>query len=338
MFKRDCIGCVSIPSLSGSRSAIDMPDDSFEEDISLRPVESAGPIHGNNNGRLLANLSDSALYRQYERAFTTAIGVPLSLRAVETWQLPYHGRAGENRFCAYLATRSRSCAACLRTAQHLAVLARDRPATITCPSGLSEMAVPIRVNNRLAGFLQTGQVFTKPPNKELFERTAVLLKCWGVPVRKRQLRSAFFETRVLTPAQHQAIVTMLRIFAQHLAVVGDQMITWRFNSEPPVIRRARVFIAEHLTEDLPLNRVARAVNVSSFYFCKLFKKATSLNFVDYVTQLRIQKAKNLLLNPDCHVCEIAYEIGFQSLTHFNRVFKKLTGESPSKYRAHFPLQ
>jgi AraC-like DNA-binding protein len=74
------------------------------------------------------------------------------------------------------------------------------------------------------------------------------------------------------------------------------------------------------------------VNTSSFYFCKLFKKATGLNFTDYVSRVRIEKAKNLLLNPNLRISEIAFEVGFQSLTHFNRVFKKIIGQSPTQYR------
>jgi len=49
--------------------------------------------------------------------------------------------------------------------------------------------------------------------------------------------------------------------------------------------------------------------------------------------VRIEKSKNLLLNPNLRVSEIAFEVGFQSLTHFNRVFKKLLGQSPTDYRA-----
>lgn len=75
------------------------------------------------------------------------------------------------------------------------------------------------------------------------------------------------------------------------------------------------------------------MNTSTFYFCKLFKKATGLTFTDYLSRVRIEKAKNLLLNPNLRVSEIAYEVGFQSLTHFNRMFRKLAGQSPTHYRA-----
>jgi AraC-like DNA-binding protein len=72
--------------------------------------------------------------------------------------------------------------------------------------------------------------------------------------------------------------------------------------------------------------------MSRFYFCKSFRKHTGLNFTDFVARLRVERAKELLLNPNLRVSEIAYEVGFQSLTHFNRVFRRVVGKSPTAYR------
>jgi AraC-like DNA-binding protein len=74
------------------------------------------------------------------------------------------------------------------------------------------------------------------------------------------------------------------------------------------------------------------VNMSAFYFCKMFKKATGMTFTDYLARVRVEKVKNLLLNPHKRVSEAAYEAGFQSLSQFNRVFRRIAGESPSAYR------
>jgi AraC-like DNA-binding protein/ligand-binding sensor protein len=292
--------------------------------------------NGDRNNRLIDCLITSRLYREYERAFSEALGLPLTLRPVESWQLPYRGKRGENPFCAMVASKSRSCAACLRTSQRLSRLAEKQPATIACATGLTETAVPVRVHNRLIGFLQTGQVFTRTPTDVQFERTARLLAEWELPAKRDHLRKAYFESRLLSPQEQHSVVTLLSIFGDHLAIIGDQMAVWAQHSEPPVITRAKAYILEHQGEDLSLGQVARAVNASSFYFCKLFKKSTGINFVDYLSRRRIEKARNLLLNPNCLVSEIAFEVGFQSLTHFNRVFKKLTGQSPSAYRAQLP--
>jgi AraC-like DNA-binding protein len=74
------------------------------------------------------------------------------------------------------------------------------------------------------------------------------------------------------------------------------------------------------------------MHVSTFYFCKMFKKATGLTFTDYLSRVRVEKAKALLLNPHLRISEIAYDVGFQSLTHFNRMFRKIVGLSPTVYR------
>jgi AraC-like DNA-binding protein len=103
-------------------------------------------------------------------------------------------------------------------------------------------------------------------------------------------------------------------------------------AEPPVIAKARLFIAEHQDDDLTLTQVAQAVNTSAFYFCKMFKKTTGMTFTDYLARVRVEKVKNLLLNPHKRVSEAAFEAGFQSLSQFNRVFRKIAGESPSTYR------
>ena len=83
--------------------------------------------------------------------------------------------------------------------------------------------------------------------------------------------------------------------------------------------------------------MARAACTSTFYICKLFKRHTGLNFTGYVSRLRIEKARELLANPNLRISEIACDAGFQSLTHFNRVFRKLIGEAPTGYREKLAL-
>jgi AraC-like DNA-binding protein len=286
------------------------------------------------NKSLVEALTDSKVYKSYERAFCEATGLPVSLRPVETWQLPHHGKKNENRFCALMSQKSRSCAACLQVQQKLSETATHEAKSVTCSAGLCDSAVPIRTGSRLIGFLQTGQVFRKKPTAAQFDRTLKLTTQWGVEVDAKELREAYFETRVLPAKHHEAVINLLSIFAEHLAIVTNQAVMQQESAEPLAITRAKDYIKAHQTEDLSLGQVAKAVNTSSFYFCKLFKKATGINFTDYVSRSRIESAKNLLLNRNLRISEVAYEVGFQSLTHFNRVFKKLIGESPTTYRSH----
>src|SRR5580700_6760908 len=128
------------------------------------------------------------------------------------------------------------------------------------------------------------------------------------------------------------MVRLLEIFAQHLSVFANQIMIHQRTAEPPMISRAKSYITAHQADTISLEEISRVLNVSTFYFCKMFKKATGLTFTDYLGRVRVEKAKILLLNPHLRVSEIAYTVGFESLSHFNRVFRNLTGESPSHFR------
>jgi AraC-like DNA-binding protein/ligand-binding sensor protein len=286
---------------------------------------------------LVERLAESRIYSEYERAFGDATGLPLKLRPVESWQLPHHGQRHENPFCAMMASKSRACACCLKVQQELSETARDEARSATCAVGMTDTAVPVKLGNRLIGFLHTGQVFLKEPTETQFEKIAQMASEWGLQEPREKLREAWFKTRVVARKEHNAVVKLLEIFASHLSELSNQIAMRQENAEPPMITRAKQFIQENHTEELSLGQVARAVNTSTFYFCKMFKKSTGVNFTEYVSRLRIESARNLLLNPNLRVSEIAYQVGFQSLTHFNRVFKKTVGEAPTHYRGKLKL-
>lgn len=98
------------------------------------------------------------------------------------------------------------------------------------------------------------------------------------------------------------------------------------------VARARDIIETGFMNELRLGNVARRVGLSAGHFCKLFRKVTGVNFVDYVTEVRVEKVKNLLRNPHYRISEAAYEVGFQSISQFNRSFRKVVGASPQSYR------
>jgi len=83
--------------------------------------------------------------------------------------------------------------------------------------------------------------------------------------------------------------------------------------------------------------LSRPVNMSATYFSEKFKEATGINFVECVARARVEKARNLLQNPNLRISEIAFDFGFQSLSQFNRAFKQVTGEAPSEHRRKIAL-
>jgi len=105
------------------------------------------------------------------------------------------------------------------------------------------------------------------------------------------------------------------------------------HAEPRDIWQARRFIDKHLTERISLTEVARNIGINATHLSEKFKKITGVKFVNYVSRNRFERACDLLDNVDLHISEIAFAVGFQSLSQFNRVFKRLSGKSPSEYRS-----
>lgn len=294
-------------------------------------------MNDKSNHTVLEHLVHSEIYRDYERAFGEATGLPLTLSPIDEWHLAHRGRRRENAFCAMLAKQNKTCAACLQTQHELTVTAQTEARTVKCFAGLAETAVPLRAGDQLIGFLRTGEVLSHKPTAADFTQVRKQLEKLGMKVEVDKLRDAYNHSKVVSPKQYESVVKLLQIFAQHLSIVAGQIVLQSENSEPMNITRAKDYINANHTEDLSLAAVAQAAHMSVFYFCKQFKKATGLSFTEYLGRVRVEKAKEQLLKPHTRVSEVAYEVGFQSLTHFNRVFKKLNGESPTTYRAHLPL-
>ncbi len=189
------------------------------------------------------------------------------------------------------------------------------------------------VGGRLIAFLHTGQVMTRQPTKARFSRVAETLLQWGSEVDLKKAEDAWFSTRVLSEKQYAALVKLLVIFSKHLAACGQLLIEEGKPQEPESITKARSFITERSADDLSLGAVARVANMSANYFSEKFKEITGIRFVEYVARTRVEKACCLLQDPMHPVTNVAYDVGFHSLSQFNRAFRQFTGQSPSGYRA-----
>ena len=234
-----------------------------------------------NADHVLERLSSSEIYKDYERAFGEATGLPLTLSPADDWHLAHRGRRHENPLCALLAKQSKACAACMQTQHELSSTAREQPRTVTCFAGLCETAVPLRMGEQLIGFLRTGEVLAHEPTTRDFARVLRRLESLGIKVEKGPLREAYFKSRVLSQKRYESVQELLRIFAQQLSMVANQVVFQSESQEPPSITKAREYINAHHTEDLCLSAVAQAAHMSTFYFCKQFKKATGLSFTEY---------------------------------------------------------
>lgn len=295
------------------------------------------PVRGDTSDsrgdkELVRKLAACALFQDYQQAFSETTGLPLTLRSVEDWQLAHANDGHQNPFCALVARRNSSCAGCLQMQQQVCNTANGVPGTLKCNFGITETAVTVKLGDRTIGYLQTGQILFKPPTPTQTASAVKRLQELGTGVSTKEATAAYQGTRVIPRPTYDSMIRLLEYFAKQLSLMANQILLQDRVAEPPQVARARQFIHEHSEDDFSLSDVAKHAAISPFYLCKKFKEVTGINFTDYVSRVRVEKAKKLLSNPNNRISEVAYQTGFQSLSHFNRCFKRITGESPTASR------
>lgn len=247
--------------------------------------------------RFVQNLAESELFQHYHHAFHTLTGLPLCLEPLSE---------GEEF---------------------------SLPTSVTGVAGVVETRVPVKIGKSFLAALRTGGVRLEPATADHFAPVAkALLDGDRTAAEIRGARVHFEHVPIMDPTRYEAAIAILSSFSIQLGETAHRLLFAHATHEPEPVRNAKNFIHRHLGEQMSLETVATAVNVSPFHFCKLFKRATGLTFTDFVNRARVEKAKRLLMKPAARITEVAYDVGFQSLSHFNRSFRRIASESPTEFR------
>jgi AraC family transcriptional regulator len=122
--------------------------------------------------------------------------------------------------------------------------------------------------------------------------------------------------------------TLLKNYSAKKPLLSDRTNTF----SPSRLKQAIEYIDANLAKDLSLAEIAAVVHVSPYHFARMFKQETGLSPHQYVLRHRIIKAKQLLINPNHPLLKISQQVGFDSQSHFIKVFRKYTGTTPKNYR------
>lgn len=284
--------------------------------------------------RIFRKLEESTFFQTYRQAFNDATGLQLSLTPA-TAKAEQEPACHYSSFCRELEGGIGGCQECQRVRTRLRRGAQERPETTTCFAGMRETLVPVRSGGRTFAMLGIGEVFTAEPGEELPAELNDVLARHGIEGERRDsLVEKWRETRVMAKGQYQGMVTIVAAFALQLSDVLNRLLTEEASAEPEVVVKAKRFVNAHLEEKFSLEHVAKHVGVSPYYFCKVFKQSAGMTLTEYVNRRRVEWAKRKLRDPRARVTEVAFDVGFQSISQFNRSFLKYVGESPTRYREH----
>lgn len=284
--------------------------------------------------KLVRTIRESESFSIFQESFRQSTGLPLRLVATDDdWCIEGH-RDNQSAFCETLADCHIADTACRDNNQRVTQTAKIAGTTSSgCFAGLTSTAVPIKYQGTTIGFLKTGQIFYQTPSTKNFSKLAQQFKLLGLEnAQIDRLQESYLETKTIEPQRYAHMVTLLDIFSEQISRQAEDLAIGIEGSIPAPIIKALDYIQKNLGEALNIQETARQAGLSEAHFSRLFKNAIGLTFTDYLTRTRINWARQELLKPAHRISDIAFHIGFQSVSQFNRAFVKLTGQSPSAYR------
>jgi AraC-like DNA-binding protein len=269
---------------------------------------------------------------EFQRDFELLSGMKLAF--VDELGLGDDLRRDRLPLCSAMNASDSGRAMCARSRHALLANAADQSGCLLCDAGLSEAAIPLNISGIKAGYFMFGGTAPLPPNQQTIQKARHLLKKNGIPIDDRDLETWLCQTPVVPAETLDAYRRIAVLAAKQIALkVTDQLVDPEVAMPPSVTKACGYIRARALVDDINLAEVARHCGVSEGHLSRIFHHATGLTFREYLTQIRIGRAKSLLIHSGKNVTEIAYESGFQSLSQFHRAFRKIHGTTPGEMRS-----
>ena len=121
-------------------------------------------------------------------------------------------------------------------------------------------------------------------------------------------------------------------FQEKIADASRNSLGKREEKSNSIIEMSKEYIRNNFNKDISLDEVSRVANISPYYFSKIFKEGTGQNFIEYLTGIRMEKAKELLSTTEYSMKEICSMCGYSDPNYFSRSFKKNVGVTPTEYK------
>lgn len=224
----------------------------------------------------------------------------------------------------------RRCLACNRRHQLLAMKSGTTQRYL-CHAGFRDIAVPISVFGRHVGTIFSGQVLREPKSPGAFRRLRKRIAWLKVP--GPILRAAYDRAIYMPQVQIDCVMRLLELFARQLCESARKIRDLEAQLERAEVRRGREMVERRFRDpSLCLADAARHACLAPAHFSHVFRRTTGSTFTRFVQARRITEAKRRLADTRESITDVCFACGFNSLTHFNRVFRAFEHRSPSAFR------
>ena len=271
-------------------------------------------------------------FASFSEILTKLTGISMSLQSPEGDVRVRYGDGIRNPLCYRIrATKTGSgrCVACDFKHNRKAG-ANGKSILYTCHAGFLDMIVPIFVRGVHVASISSGQLLAAPPSKselsKLKRRLAYLKMEDGAFCR------AYRSAPYVPKAKVKHMMRLLELFGVHLCESLDKIRELESRLERNEVRKAKEFVARNFADpNLGLVETAVYAGLSPSHFSYVFKQSTGISITRYIQRVRVDEAKQLLRHSETTITETCFRCGFNSMVHFNRVFRALERKTPSGF-------
>lgn len=209
-----------------------------------------------------------------------------------------------------------------------------------CYLGITEIIKPVFLNETPLCIIYLGNLCLEGYKDEMLRKIKRNSRYTGV--KTELLLNSVSSLDYVDRNRINEYMEILDILEYHIRISAAEEIKYKnrsslapayYSCKSWIIKSIQNHILNYSNRELKLSHLAGMYFINPQYLCRLFKKETGVNFSEYVNNIRIRNAKKMLELTDDTIANISFQAGFNNVTYFNRLFKKIEGLSPSEYRA-----
>lgn len=228
-----------------------------------------------------------------------------------------------NYYCGFIKSSKKGLKACGHSDKILLEKCREtkKVQMHICHAGLIDAAAPIIYDDVIIGYI----IFGEMKSSTVIPSLKSYIESMGLDFE--QMEKFYGDIPLFDSDKIQSVSNIASMLAKHILL--ENMLKPDFDE---CVERAVAFIKEHLAEELSIRLITENINVSKSVLYKKFDNAFGCTVSEYINTKRVEKAEELLKTTDLSMEEISQKVGFSSAPYFGKVFKKIKGVTPLKYR------